>query len=320
MLIVHLLPHVFSSPSFPAFDLRSSSRAAVLSTAYDDYEDLKMQVEDLDVQLPPEERAALAPLVAPRPPPMARSQRTDSRSSANACASDLATRLWIAEAAWVASWSRPLATAVQTAAMRSRVCWLAARRRGGAARAACCVRWCRSRSDSTIAGRLRRRVALGGWRRALGMHVRVFMQHTVRRRAERAAEALASAMRLHERVAVFRPWVDGLDGFSDPTTVQCETSWSADTPGRSVLGVELMASGTSTVYVYERRASFLPAWWTDQLDGALIGLGIVLVGTVLGLFLVGPVTRGDSTRRCGRRGGRRAARRTPPHRPSAARC
>ena len=284
MLIVHLLPHVFSSPSFPAFDLRSSSRAAVSSTAYDDYEDLKMQVEDLDVQLPPEERAALTAIGGT-------TAATYGEITAHGFA-QLSKRLRLG----------PGDTFVDCGSGVGRVVEQAARNCG--ADRSYGVEFAGSRHAAAVA-RLGQHAAYGGaaagpirllqgdcadeslWADGgelsactCAYSCNILFDDALNARLKRCFEQCAPM----RRVAVFRPWVDGLDGFSDPTTVQCETSWSADTPGRSVLGVELMASGTSTVYVYERRASFLPAWWSDQLDGALIGLGIVLVGTVLGLF------------------------------------
>lgn len=75
-----------------------------------------------------------------------------------------------------------------------------------------------------------------------------------------------------QRVAAFRPWPDGLEGFGEPSVVQCDTSWSAGSPSspRRLLGYDLDAGGGSPVYVYERRATFLPDWWSGQIEGMLI--------------------------------------------------
>lgn len=87
------------------------------------------------------------------------------------------------------------------------------------------------------------------------------------------------------RVAAFRPWPDGLDGFGEPTAVACETSWSTQAPARRVLGFDLAEGGTSLVYAYERHAAFLPAWWSGQIEGMAIGVGLVVAYSAVSAVL-----------------------------------
>ena len=80
-----------------------------------------------------------------------------------------------------------------------------------------------------------------------------------------------------QRVAAFRPWPAGLDGFGEPSVVQCETSWSApssDSPQLALLPGS--AGGGSPIYVYERRAAYLPEWWSGQIEGMLIAAGLAV--------------------------------------------
>ena len=65
-------------------------------------------------------------------------------------------------------------------------------------------------------------------------------------------------------VAAFTPWREGLAGFGEPEEVRCETSWSPASP----------------VYVYERRNTLLPAWWSGEVEGAFVTLMLVMVAAV----------------------------------------
>ena len=77
-----------------------------------------------------------------------------------------------------------------------------------------------------------------------------------------------------ERVAVFKPWQGGLVGFGEPDVLRCQTSWAADPT--EVFGVE-MGDGGTLVYVYERRSSLLPSWWSGEIEGMIIALAGVMV-------------------------------------------
>jgi hypothetical protein len=107
----------------------------------------------------------------------------------------------------------------------------------------------------------------------------VLFDDALNARLKRCVES-CSAVRC---VAAFRPWPSGLDGFGEPSMVQCETSWSSETAPRRVLGLELDAYGTSPVYVYERRAALLPSWWSGEIEGLLIVISLAFASSLLGL-------------------------------------
>lgn len=54
----------------------------------------------------------------------------------------------------------------------------------------------------------------------------VLFDDVLNARLKRCVEACPTV----QRVAAFRPWPDGLEGFDEPSVVQCETSWSSENP------------------------------------------------------------------------------------------
>ena len=255
----------------------------VLSTAYDDREDLKMQVEDLDHAASPGEGLRLTkPLVASSATwRIWRAVRAARR------------RLWTwRHVAWMRKrrGSRRGTGRSQLPgadAHRRRVCWLAARRRGGAARAAHCVvvpqpvRFDYCQGDCAEWSLW----ADGGELSACtcACSCNMLFDDALNARLKRCFKNV----RLHgARLAMFfGHQVDGLDDISDPTTVQCRPAMVMDTP--KPIRPSSGARGErhlDCVRVLSARHPSCPRGGRTSSTARSIGLGIVLVGTLLGPF------------------------------------